>query len=51
MRDEEQHVVAAQEHALDGEEVAGDDARRARQVTSGGSEKRVINSPKRRRPT
>ena len=28
VRDEEQHVVAAQEHALDGEEVAGDDARR-----------------------
>ena len=26
--DEEQGVVAAQEHALDGEEVAGDDARR-----------------------
>jgi hypothetical protein len=28
VRDEEQHVVAAQEHCLDGEEVAGDDARR-----------------------
>ena len=28
VRDEEQHVVAAEEHALDGEEVAGDDARR-----------------------
>ena len=28
VRDEEQDVVAAQEHALDGEEVAGDDARR-----------------------
>ena len=28
--DEEQDVVAAQEHALDGEEVAGDDARRLR---------------------
>src|SRR6266487_1567818 len=26
--DEEQRVVAAQEHALDGEEIAGDDARR-----------------------
>src|SRR6266540_4068714 len=28
--DEEQRVVAAQEHALDGEEIAGDDARRLR---------------------
>jgi hypothetical protein len=28
VRDEEQDVVAAQEHALDGEEVAGHDARR-----------------------
>jgi len=28
VRDEEQHVVAAQEHALDGEEVASDDAGR-----------------------
>jgi hypothetical protein len=27
MRDEEQHVVAAQEEALDREEIAGDDAR------------------------
>jgi len=28
MRDEQQHVIPAQEHALDGEEVARDDARR-----------------------
>src|SRR5512132_864877 len=27
VRDEEQHVVPAREHALDGEEVAGNDAR------------------------
>jgi hypothetical protein len=30
VRDEEQRVVAAQEHALDGEEIARDDARRLR---------------------
>src|SRR5512132_3874772 len=28
VRDQEQHVVAAQKHALDGEDVAGDDAGR-----------------------
>jgi hypothetical protein len=30
MRDEEQHVVAAHEEALDRKEIAGDDARRLR---------------------
>jgi hypothetical protein len=30
MRDEEQHVEPAQKHRLDGEEIAGDDARRLR---------------------
>jgi hypothetical protein len=30
LRDEEQRVVAAQEHALDGEKIAADDARRLR---------------------
>src|SRR6266568_3935942 len=30
VRDEEQRVVAAQEQAVDGEEIAGDDARRLR---------------------
>src|SRR5262249_26764271 len=30
MRDEEEHVVAAKHDAFDGEEIAGDDARRLR---------------------